>query len=142
MFFLGENVGGFLPRDNSICSLINSISSGTASISSYYPPYSPGGLSESISPEFLIDNNSSTVTYYTPGFFSGYSTGTPISNGGPGASGVIWKTGSLSGAPAGAVVVVLDVNFLLDPTTGYGNYSGAQWDPYFARNLSLILNRK
>jgi hypothetical protein len=53
----------------------------------------------------------------------------------------MWKTGSLSGARAGAVVSVLDINFLLNPAYGL-NYGNAQWQPWFVDNLSIVMNRK
>ncbi len=91
--------------------------------------------------EFLLANSTAGITFYAPNFFTNYGTGTPVANTGYGPAAVMWKTGSLSNARAGAIVSVLDINFLLNPQYG-ANYGNAQWQPWFVDNLSIILNRK
>lgn len=135
LFLLGENAY-FLARDNSIASVVNAVSSGVSVSSSRY-----GNYLQTTSSEFLLANNTSSVTYYAPGVFQSYGTGTPITSGSGYASGVVWKTGSLGGAPAGAIVSVLDINFIVNPAYG-ANMGTATWQPWFVDNLSLILNKK
>ena len=79
--------------------------------------------------------------FYAPNYFTNYGTGTPIASGSYGPSAVVWKTGSLSNAPAGAIVSVLDINFIVNPAYG-SNYNGAQWQPNFVDNISIVLNKK
>lgn len=138
IFLLGENTY-FNIRNQSICDLINNLGGGSASIR-----YDTAGfttISASTASEFLLANGTAGITFYAPNGFTGYGTGTPIANSGVGPPAVMWKTGSLSNAPAGAIVSVLDINFLLNPAYGL-NYGGAQWQPHFVDNLSIILNRK
>lgn len=138
IFLLGENVY-FNIRNQSICDLVGSIGGGSTSIR-----YDTAGLNTigaTTASEFLLANGTAGITFYAPNFFSSYGTGTPVANTGLGPSAAMWKTGSLSNARAGAIVSVLDINFLLNPQYG-ANYGGAQWQPWFVDNLSIILNRK
>ena len=90
-----------------------------------------------ISSEFLIANNTSTVQLNAGGSFGSIGNGTPIvTNSADGSTGyaTIWKTGSLSLATKGAIVVVLDINFL----SNYYNNGNSQ---QFVANISQILNK-
>jgi hypothetical protein len=138
LFLLGENTY-FNIRNQSICDLINNLGGGSASIR--YDTAGFGTIGANTASEFLLANGTAGITFYAPNGFTGYGTGTPIANSGIGPPAVMWKTGSLSGARAGAVVSVLDINFLLNPAYGL-NYGNAQWQPWFVDNLSIIMNRK
>jgi hypothetical protein len=138
MFLLGENAY-FYPRDLWVCDVINTAGGGSNSVRSDFTGATT--LGETTASEFLLANSNSSVVFYAPNFFTSYGTGTPIANSGYGPSAVVWKTGSLSNASAGAIVSVLDINFLLNPAYG-ANYGGAAWQPHFVDNISIILNKK
>jgi hypothetical protein len=138
LFLLGENVY-FDERDQWICDVISAAGGGTENIRYDYTGL--GTYGETVSPEFLLANGRSDVTYYAPNYFTSYGTGTPVSNGPNGPSAVIWKTGSLGNATAGAIVSVLDINFIVNPAYGL-NYGTATWQPWFLDNVSITLNKK
>jgi hypothetical protein len=140
LFLLGENVG-FLYRDQTEDNLINAAGGGgSVDVRTDF-----GGLydttTETTAGEFLLANSRSDVTFYSPNYFTNYGTGTPIANGPYGPSAVVWKTGSLTNAPAGAIVAVLDINFIVNPAYG-ANYGNATWQPWFVDNVSIVLNKK
>lgn len=131
MFLLGENFY-FNVRDDTIDTFIDSLGGGPAA-------YWPNGayytsISATVQPEFLLANNSTSVTFNAPNVFQTYGSGTPIAvaSGVPYPTAVCWETGSLSNAPQGAIVSVLDINFLV----------GGDQNPPFIDNISLILNKK
>jgi hypothetical protein len=105
LFLLGEN-GNFTTRDNDISTFMNSVGGGTVTI---YPDYL--AEAQTIASEFLIVNNTPSVYYPAASYFSSRGTGTVMTSG-TGPVAVCWKTGSLTNASAGAVVSILDVNFL------------------------------
>jgi hypothetical protein len=138
VFLLGEHVF-FNIRNQWICDVINAAGGGGVSVR-----YDRGGFSVSgatTASEFLLANSNAGVTFYVPNYFINYGTGTPIANTGYGPASVVWKTGSLTNAPAGAIVSVLDINFIVNPQYGTNN-NNAQWQPHFVDNLSIILNKK
>jgi hypothetical protein len=139
LFLLGENVG-FLYRDQTEDTLITAAGGG-GGVDVRTDSSGNGTYPETTAGEFLLANSNAGVTFYAPNYFTNYGTGTPIANGGYGPSAVVWKTGSLSNAPAGAIVSVLDINFIVNPAYGKNN-RGAQWQPWFVDNLSLVLNKK
>jgi hypothetical protein len=139
LFLLGENVY-FLNRDQTEDNLINAAGGG-GGVNVRSDTAGLGTYTETTSAEFLLANSRSDVTFYAPNYFTNYGTGTPIANGPYGPSAVVWKTGSLSNAPAGAIVSVLDINFIVNPAYGV-NYGSATWQPWFVDNLSLVLNKK
>jgi len=104
-FLIGENPY-FQTRNDSVCRLIGAAGGGTVTTG--------GGGGEDITvpivPEFLLANQTPTVTFAAPSGFPNYGTGTPITTGLTCA--VMWKTGSLSACLSGALVSILDVNFL------------------------------
>jgi hypothetical protein len=121
---IGENPY-FQTRNDSVCRLIGAAGGGTVTT---------GGGGEDITvpivPEFLLANQTPTVTFAAPSGFPNYGTGTPITTGLTCA--VMWKTGSLSACLRGALVSTLDVNFL---QTNY-----LQSD--FIENLIACLDKK
>ena len=139
LFLLGENVA-FLNRDQTEDTLINAAGGG-GGVDVRTDSSGQGTYTEYTAGEFLLANGRSDVTFYVPNYFTNYGTGTPIATGSYGPSAVVWKTGSLSNAPAGAIVSVLDINFIVNPAYG-ANYQNAQWQPWFLDNLSLVLNKK
>lgn len=131
IFMLGEN-SSFLVRNNDLVSFITNLGGGSIQISA-------DAINNTLNmeSEFLIANNRNTVTFAAIGRFSSIGTGNTITRNPIDSStghAVIWKTGSLSSAPKGALVVVLDFNFLsTNYTSGYSQE--------FMANLSQILNK-
>jgi len=155
MFILGENQG-FATRNNDLASFITSLGGGTVT----FDPLYPAQWHEcEVAPEFLIANNVNNLTFPAVGRFSSMGTGTPITKqiklyewGTPitiittypvGTTGqsAVWKTGSLSLAPKGAIAVVLDVNLISNYATGTSPDGKPYNGTYFLSNLSQILNK-
>jgi hypothetical protein len=128
VFLLGENAG-FVQRDNSIDNFIeNYMGGGTIVVSTT----GVGSVNATVASEFLLSNNDNDVTLLAPGVFSSIGTGTTLVSSASGIHGAVWKTGSLSQAPTGAVCSVLDINFVAE---GYG------YDANFLSNVSIVLNK-
>ena len=138
IFLLGENAY-FNERNWWIADVLATVGGGSVTVRNDTAGFGVHGASTAS--EFLLANSRADITFYAPNFFTSYGTGTPVANTGYGPASVMWKTGSLGNAPAGAVVSVLDINFLLNPQYG-PNYGNAQWQPWFVDNLSIILNKK
>ena len=135
IFLLGE-FSAYAARNNDLVSFITNLGGGNIQIS----PDLIGPDLLNMESEFLLANNTNAVTFNYVGRFSSIGTGTPITRNPIDSStghAVIWKTGSLSLAPKGAIVVVLDFNFLSS------NYlSGAPFNSKdFMANVSQILNK-
>ena len=153
LFILGEHAG-FNTRNGDLASFITGLGGGNIQTSNDY--CNSNLIVES---EFLIANNRSTWQPPTSGRFSSIGTGTPITRdlnvnptfGTTGTTGhaVVWKTGSLSLAPKGAIVVVLEINFLSDyyaPGSSYtdqanNNVLTTCYSVEFVANISKILNK-
>jgi hypothetical protein len=135
LFILGENAQNYTPRNNDLASFITNLGGGNVQSSNQSI-----NNSLNIESEFLIANNRNTVSFLAVGRFSSIGTGTPITKNPIDSltgQAVVWKTGSLSLAPKGAIVVVLDFNFL---SSNYG--SGAPfYSQEFVANVSQILNK-
>jgi hypothetical protein len=135
MFMLGENAslnqGAGDNRDYTISTFLQQCGSGSVVESNIDYNYA---LNATVEPEFLIANNNNLITYLRPGTFTSIGTGTPMST--EYAAGayvaVMWKTGSLSNATRGAVISVLDINFI--------TIVGPQVD--FIDNLIASLNQR
>jgi hypothetical protein len=126
MFFIGENAY-FNARNNTISSLVSQVGGGSISVgSSFYQ--GPA----TIQPEFLLANPNATVYFNAVNNFGSYGTGTPMVMTGGTVWTVVWKTGSLSNAPTGAICVILDVNWV----DGTGNTQQNLID-----NISIVLNK-
>jgi hypothetical protein len=127
-FLLGEN-GIFVQRNDTIDNFItNYMGGGSVDAGSYDINDS---ITATVAAEFRISNSSSTVTFNRPGRFETIGTGTALATSADGVHAAVWKTGSLSQAPTGAICSVLDINFLV----GAG-------DSNFIDNVSIVLNKK
>lgn len=130
LLILGENAF-FGARDNAVDDFVTGVGGGnvTRSVNNYY-----WAVDETVQQEFLQSNLNTRVTFSRPGTFLSYGTGTPITT--PFTANeyvaVMWKTGSLANASWGAVISILDINFI---TTTYYNAN-------FIDNMILCLNRK
>jgi len=145
IFILGEN-RLFPLRNNDLASFITGMGGGTVT---YDPNFPRVATACDVQSEFLLANSTSTVTFNAIGRFSSIGTGATIVKTseeyisdidgsiiypiGTGGNAVVWKTGSLSQAPKGAIAVVLDINFLLNITSNNSSQ--------FVQNLSQILNK-
>lgn len=132
LFILGEN-DGFPVRNKNICDFISGLGAGTIDTQG-----SADGIL-TVENEFLLANITNTVSFDAPAAFSQIGTGTSITSrlGSPAAAAVVWKTGSLSLAPKGAIVSVLDINWLSSSWSDLSMNSSK-----FASNVSQILNKK
>lgn len=116
LFLLGEN-SAFQPRDNAIGQFVGALGGGSGitegSIDFNY------SRTLTIKPEFLIENSTSQVTFARPGVFTSFGNGTPMTLQGFPFTGelhypaVMWKSGSLAVAPIGAIMSILDLNFIV-----------------------------
>jgi hypothetical protein len=123
MFMLGENVGlnqpgptpqytrwttieDFLDLMGANTGQPTTVQIGTA----YY-----SNVSCTVKPEFLIANNNNIVNFSAPGSWLDINSGIEMiapSFGVLPMPAAMWVTGSLPNAPAGAIMSILDVNFL------------------------------
>lgn len=130
LLMLGENAY-FGIRDNTVDNFVTGLGAGTVTRSNnnYY-----WAVSQTVQPQFLQANFNTSVTFSRPGTFNSYGTGTPITN--PFTANeyvaVMWKTGSLGNALKGAVISILDINFI----------SSQYYNIAFIDNLCICLNRK
>ena len=131
MFMLGENAA-FATRDDTIELFIYELTYQLPTTGSY----TFSTITQTVASEFLLANNSNSITWANPGEFTSYGSGTPMTTGGSiGPAAVAWKTGSMANAPKGAVIAVLDINF-------FGNLFGGPYQNIdFISNLSLTLNK-
>jgi hypothetical protein len=127
-FLLGEN-GVFVQRNDTIDNFITSYMGGGSVDAGSYDPNA--AITATVASEFLLANNVNSVTFNRPGRFETIGAGTALATSGDGIHAAVWKTGSLSQAPTGAICSVLDINFLV----GSG-------DSNFIDNVSIVLNKK
>jgi hypothetical protein len=133
-FMLGEN-SGFFQRDNAIETFVGAAGGGTITYDTSLAPQTQYTLS--VQPDFLIANQDNTVTFAAPGLFDAIGTGTSMTTSAyPGAvyyPAVCWETGSLTNAPKGCIVSVLDINFIAE---------GAYLNTNFVDNIILTMNQR
>ena len=143
MFMLGDNAGlnrSYPPefpdntRYETIIQFISGLNGGLINTNPYNPPII---ITANILPQFLIVNNTPTVDFDDPGYFVNFDRATPVTEGlniGDNMSypAIMWETGSLWTAPLGAVMAILDVNFL---TT-------IELQPDFIDNIIASLNQR
>jgi hypothetical protein len=127
LFVMGENTG-FITRDNSIVSLVQSAGGGTLTLAT-------ASNNQMVQPPFTGPTAVSGITFLAaagatspPG--RGAYTTLDSSNEGE----LVFGPGALSNAPAGSLLIVFDVNFL-DPGSGYTQPGAAA----FVANLIAYL---
>lgn len=112
-FILGEN-SAFGVRDDTIDTFITGIGGGNITRSSTDYNYV---VYATVQSEFLIANSNSSISFSRPGAFISLGSGTPMTAPFSGVyPAVVWKTGSLTGAPTGGITSVLDINFFASGT--------------------------
>lgn len=130
MFILGEN-SNFGVRDTTIDNFVTTLGGGNVVVS---PTDFSYAVDATMDPQFLLANNVSTVRFSRPGGFTSVGNGTVMTT--AFTEGVyvaaMWKTNSLSNAPRGAIISVLDVNFLV----------GSSIQPSFIDNVIYSMNLK
>jgi len=113
-----------LTRWETITSFLTQIGANQGPTNIQIDPLFFGGVTSIVKPDFLIANNNNMVEFAAPGSWldtgtdtNGNPTGVAMTTpgiGGQAYPAAMWETGSLSNAPAGAIISVLDVNFLTD----------------------------
>lgn len=113
MFILGEN-SNFGVRDNAIDDFVTNIGGGTITRST--TDYSNSSIEVTVDAKFRLANSNSKVTFARPGTFTAIGNGTPITTPYTGSEyvAVMWETGSLNLANAGAIISVLDLNIFVN----------------------------
>ena len=105
MFLMGEN-DSFMPRNNSIFSLIAAAGGGSLG-------FGVCSDAQTVQGAFQGPNAVTSIGYLATGCFNGTGTGQWISNSSANSgAGVAWTTGTLANATAGALTTILDVNFM------------------------------
>jgi len=143
LFLLGEHAG-YASRNNTLVTLLNSLGAGSIALDTPYQTNNPSILFK-VENQFLLENSNSSVRYPAAGRYQSIGTGIDIVKSaevygsypvGSGGVAVLWKTGSLTNAPKGAIVSVMDVN-IWQPNFANTPYNGSD----FIKNVSLILDR-
>jgi len=107
LFLMGENTGYGALRNATLVSFISLAGGGTVSI------VSNSGTAETVSSALQTPNVISTVSYAASGSFANSGTGICLTtNGSNTCSAIAFNVGTLSNAPNGSLVSVLDINFL------------------------------
>lgn len=127
MFLLGEN-GSFVQRDGDITNFITNMGGGTVTAD----PQTTGIIGATVASEFLLANQTSSVTFNNVGRFGSIGNATVMASSSNGTHAAVWKTGSLTNKPTAAIASVLDINFLV----------GGDTQGPFIDNLSIVLNQK
>lgn len=131
MFILGEN-SGFGVRDDAIDIFLTNLGGGNITRSSTDYNYV---VYTTLLSEFRLANSSSSLAFSRPGAFIAIGNGTAMTvpfGAEQAYVSVMWKTGSLTGAPTGSVISVLDINFLV----------GSNLNNNFIDNLIQSLNKR
>jgi hypothetical protein len=127
LFLMGENAG-YITRDNSIVSLITAAGGGSTSVSSSIDPNN----TQTVLAPFTGPNSLSTVTFRATGDFTAIGSGRVVAeDSSDNVSSLLFAPGTLSNARNGALIVVLDVNFL--------DTSASVSEQTFAKNLIAYL---
>jgi hypothetical protein len=106
MFVMGEN-SAFATRNASVIALVALAGGGSLT---FLDPFHD---TQTVNPPFTGPNPVSSVTYLAAGNVTTPGTGQFITTFGPGGgAGVAFAEGTLSGAPAGRLSVIFDVNFM------------------------------
>ena len=103
LFLMGEN-DNFIPRNNSIFSLISTLGGGSVSQGD-----NSSFTNVTIIPQFRTANTTSIIQFPTAGTFSSIGNGTCITSD---CAAVLYSPGKLGSAAAGTLIVVLDINFV------------------------------
>lgn len=140
LFLLGERAP-FVSRNNTLVTFLNSMDAGSVVLDLVFD----STIQHEVQNQFLLENLNSVVSFPNVGRYSSIGNGTTIVKTkvvdgsfpiGTGGSAVLWNTGSLTNAPKGAIVSVMDIN-IWSPSYAGAPYYGSN----FIKNISLILDR-
>jgi hypothetical protein len=112
LFLIGEN-GGFNARNAPVLQFVALAGGGTIAV----PAQTVDGP-EVVNPPFTGPNVISTITYAACGLVTSAGTGAFATQQAGGGCAVFWDEGTLANARTGALIVVLDVNFMATAPTG------------------------
>jgi hypothetical protein len=109
LFLMGEN-SSFMPRNNSILSLISGLGGGSLGYNACFDGF------EVVHAPFNGPNAVPNVNYAASGCFTGTGTGQWITSRADNSigAGLAFNVGSLSNAMTGALTTILDVNFMMN----------------------------
>jgi hypothetical protein len=109
LFLMGEN-SGFMNRNNSILSFINTMGGGSLGFTGC------AFSNQKVHAPFTDPNSVTQVTYNAPGCMNSSGTGAWITsdNAGSQGTGVAFGVGSLANAQRGALTSIFDVNFMMN----------------------------
>jgi hypothetical protein len=116
MFILGEN-SAFQPRDNSIGQFIETAGGGGDIVEGTTDFDFSRTLT--IKNQFLVTNSNSQVAFARPGVFTNFGNGNPMTTQPFPVTGelhypaVMWQAGTLTAAPNGSIMSILDLNFIV-----------------------------
>jgi hypothetical protein len=134
VWWSGENNSGaaFQAKNDSIVAVLNTLGAGTIVRDSFL---SLTMQPATIEAEFRLANSATSTSFAAPSYFNAWGTGTPMcyKADNPGlVPVVVWKTGSLTNAPKGCCVAIMDINWA----------DNAYIDANFVDNLVQVLNTK
>lgn len=147
LFLMGENTSYGAARNATLISFISSVGGGTLSI------VGNGGGAETVSSAMQSPNAINSVSYAASGSYTSPGTGTCLTvNGSNTCSAIAFSKGRLANATSGALVSVLDINFLessraasfqsfVDNLIAYMTAqanSGAQFSPFSSSTSSGV----
>ena len=109
LFLMGEN-SSFMPRNNSILSLISGLGGGSIGFNSCFDGF------EVVHAPFNGPNVVPSVNYSASGCFTGTGSGQWITSRADNSigAGLAFNAGSLSNATNGSLTTILDVNFMMN----------------------------
>lgn len=107
LFLMGENPG-FNTRNNTLISYVAALGGGALGV------LGSTSAAQTIQAPFTGPNPLTTITYAGGGEVASAGTGTFITTDGTGGTAINFGPGALSGATAGALIVVFDVNIIYD----------------------------
>jgi hypothetical protein len=112
LFLMGENTG-FNARNGPIFQLVTLAGGGSIAV-----PAGNNLGAETVNPLFRTPNNISTISYAACGLVTSSGSGAFATSEAGGGCSIFFGLGALTNAPQGALVVVLDVNFIATAPTG------------------------
>jgi hypothetical protein len=129
MMIIGEN-SNFGVRDDAIDIFVTGVGGGNIVRSLVDHNFI---MNSTVYQEFRLANQSAQTTFNRPGTFSSIGTSTPVASGVNNEfCAVMWKTGSLSDTPTGAIISVLDINI----------FTGSFFERNFIDNLIVAMQLK
>ncbi len=111
LFLTGE-LGGHVydARNASLLALIDALGGGSLG----FHPCTAAESGQTVQSPFTGPNAVSQVQFQAPGCFGGYGSGQWVANNGSVGAGVAYEVGTLDNAGAGALVAMLDINFMMN----------------------------